>query len=362
MSHRAIIWLIGIFASGLALLGLFGGAFASWNAIWPGNGAMIFPLWVEAVCAVLFALGTAFVGMQVTAPKYQVGLLLVILLQPLSASAVGQLVGVRVPPFAWLVAIIAAWLGVVAYRFTGVGKRERLLRDIFGKNLSDESLARLRPMPDALSARTVRATVLSARHTGGDWNEVERLAAHLREHSAWVEVQAGNRLLGVWDIPLALPTPAETAVVATLGLGDGWQAGMATGEVSGECISATRQWNMSGAVFEKAGALCLANETFGSRLLLDLPTADLVRDSIVVRPVDFFVLPGADLGVEIFEPLASTARASREILAERDAFWEAVIFFRQRRFSEASSALHKSGNDPVVDYYRRRIEKLTPSI
>jgi hypothetical protein len=359
-----MIWVVGVVASGLAILGRFGGLFQGWETQLSGHlgvGQRGLPLWVEIVCAVLFAFGTAIVGMQVTSSRYRFGLIAAILLQPLSATAVGALTGTWVSPCTWLVAIIAALAGVAGYRVSAAGKRERLIRQIYGKNLSEASLARLLQQPDALTPKTRPSTVLSARYLGNEWAEIDALASRLREQSAWVEVQTGNRLLAVWNMPLELGTSAVNAVESTLDLAADWQVGVATGDVIGECLPETNLWQMRGAAFEKADALCQANTTFGSRVLLDLTTADLVRDLIVLRPVDLFVLPATELAVEIFEPLALTTKASEEAVAQRDRFWEGVIFFRQKRFSEAQAAFQKSGDDPVVLYYRKRLEKLTSS-
>jgi len=355
-----MIWLVGLLASGLAMLARLAGLFAGWDArLLKGPGE--FPLWVELVCAVLFAFGTAMVASQVTAPKFRAGLIAAILLQPASAMAVGALAGVRVSPFTWLVAILTALGGVAAYRFSSAGKRAGLVRDVFGKHLSTEALARLLGQSDAMESRATKATILSARYLGADWAVVEDVAHRLREQSAWVEVQTGNRLLAVWNLPLTVDSPAAGAVEASLDLGDDWQRGVATGEVRGELTSGAEQWQMRGLAFEKSDALCQANNTFGSRVLLDLATADLVRDSIILRPVDFLVLPASEMATEVFEPLAMATEATPEAVARRDRFWEAVIFFRQKRFAEALAAFDKSGKDPVVQYYQKRLEKLTSS-
>lgn len=357
-----MIWLIGLVAAGVALLGRLGGLYQSWEAhllaalhLPVGHGT--FPLWVEVLCTVLFACGTAVIGMEVTSSRFRLGLVLAILLQPVSAAAVGALAGMWVPPFTWLVGIVAALLGIAAYRFSTVGKRQRLVREVFGKHLSSESIARLLLQHDAISPKTRPATILSARYLGSDWSRVEETARRLREASAWVELQTGNRLLAVWNMPLELGLSAVNAVESTLNLTSDWQVGVATGEVFGELL--TNHWQMRGPAFEKADALCQANTTFGSQVLVDLATADLVRDQVVLRPVDFLTLPSSEIGVEIFEPLALTRLASEEAVARRDRFWEAVIFFRQKRFAEALSAFQKSGDDAVVRYYLKRLEKLT---
>ncbi len=362
MTHRAMIWLIGLMASGLALLGRLGGLYQSWDArllaslhLPVGHG--IFPFWVEMLCTVLFAFGTVVIGMEVASSWFRLGLVLVILLQPVSAVAVGALAGTWISPFAWLTTIVAAWLGVVACRFSSVGKRQRLVREVFGKHLSDPAIARLLLQHDALTPKTRPATILSARYLGSEWSRVEETASRLRNTSAWVELQTGNRLLAVWNIPLELGLAAVNAVASTLEMTSNWHVGVATGEVFGELL--TNHWQMRGPCFEKADALCQANTTFGSHVLVDLATADLVRDQIVLRPVDFLTLPASELGVEVFEPLALTKSASPETVAQRDRFWEAVIFFRQKRFAEALAAFQKSGDDAVVRYYLRRLEKPT---
>lgn len=366
MSQRALVGWISLIASGVALLARFGGLFHSWDAntaaalhVPLANAAI--PLWLDAICAVLFATGTAIIGVQISASRFRLGLLLATLLQPVSAMAVGALACSWVSPFSWLTAIVSSLLGIAIYHFSDAGKRKLRLQFVFGKNLSESSLTQLKNEPTSFDSKSAEATVLSARFLGKDWSTVEAAAALLREKSAWVELQTGNRLLAVWNIPLPVSDGPVRAVEATLELAADWQIGVATGEVSGQ-LPASDQWQMHGTPFEKADALCQANTTFGSHILLDLATADRVRDSFVLRPVDFLKLPAHEMSVEIFEPLASSETASDETVAQRDRFWEAVIFFRQKRFSEALAAFKKSGDDPVVHYYLTRLEKLTSPI
>ena len=363
MSQRTLVGWISLIASGLALLVRVGGLLQSWDAntaaalhVPLANAAI--PFWLDAICAALFATGTAIIGVQVSASRFRFGLLFATLLQPISAMGVGALAGSWVSPFTWQTAIASSLLGITVYHFSDAGKRERRLQLVFGKNLSESSLTQLKNEPASLDSRSVEATVLSARFLGHDWAEVETAAAFLREKSAWVELQTGNRLLAVWNIPLPVTDGPDRPVEATLELAAHWQIGVSTGEVSGR-LPASDQWQMQGTPFEKADALCQANATFGSHILLDLATADRVRDSFVLRPVDFLKLPTHAMKVEIFEPLASSQTASAEIVAQRDRFWEAVIYFRQKRFSEALAAFQKSGDDPVVDYYLTRLEKLS---
>ncbi len=357
-----MIWLIGLMASGLALLGRLGGLYQSWDVHLLASlhlpvGYGIFPCWIEMLCTVLFAFGTVVIGMEVASARFRLGLVLAILLQPVSAVAVGALAEMWISPFAWLTAIVAAWLGVVACQLSSVGKRQRFVREVFGKHLSSDAVARLLLQYDAILPKTRPATILSARYLGGDWSRIEETATRLRETSAWVELQTGNRLLAVWNMPLELGLSAVNAVESTLEMTSDWQVGVTTGEVFGELL--TNHWQMRGPCFEKADALCQANTTFGSHVLVDLATADLVRDQVVLRPVDFLTLPASELGVEVFEPLALTKSASPEAIAQRDCFWEAIIFFRQKRFAEALVAFQKSGDDAVVRHYLKRLEKPT---
>jgi len=363
MSHRVLVVLATLLAGGLAIWSRLSGFFAGWDTAWQmhlGVADAVFglPLWLELICDGLFAAGTAAVALEVTSWKSRLGLICATGLQPFSALAVGVLAGVWISPFPGLLSIFAAWAAIQGWQMSKAGQREKFFRQLFGRHLSAESLRTLLQQPDALRSTTLEATVLSARLPGQEWERVEAAARYLQSRGAWVEVQTDNRLLAVWNTPLAVADPATSAVEAVLGLEDGWQVGVASGCLEVELEPKQNKWQMRGTAFAQAEALNQANATFGSRILLDLATNDLVSRSVITRPVDLFVQPGAEWGLEIFEPRALLAGAAPEMIEQRDRFWEAVIFYRQKRFAEALQALQKAGQDPVVEFYRKRLENL----
>lgn len=363
MSHRLLIALAALLAGGLAIWSRLGGFFLPWENGWQTHLALSdsplrLPLSLEIICAGLFAVGTATIAMEVTSWKARLGLIAATALQPFSLLAVGALAGYWISPFPWLMAILVAWAAVYGWQVSKAGRREKFFRHLFGSHLSEESLRRLQQQPDALRTTTLEATVISARLAGQEWEQVEAAAKHLQAQGAWVEVQADNRILAVWNTPLAVPEPAISAVEAVLELAGEWQTGVASGPIEVELVPKINTWQMRGQAFAQAEALSQANATFGSRILLDLATNDQVSRSVITRPVDLFVQPGADWGVEIFEPRALQRTAAKEVIEQRDRFWEAVIFYRQKRFGEALEALQKAGRDPVVDFYRKRLENL----
>ena len=84
---------------------------------------------------------------------------------------------------------------------------------------------------------------------------------------------------------------------------------------------------------------------------------------MVSRPIDF--LSGVDVRErhEIYEPLMLAAEATPEQIAQRDAFWNGVVLYREKRWGEAYSQFQKARGsndqeDAPLQLYLRRLEPL----
>ncbi|HMJ05713.1 MAG TPA: hypothetical protein VK474_05610, partial [Chthoniobacterales bacterium] len=119
----------------------------------------------------------------------------------------------------------------------------------------------------------------------------------------------------------------------------------------------------TGEPVELARRFCVANRFYGSRILIGPRTFELASKHVVARPIDF--LSGVDIRErhEIYEPLMLAAKATPEQLARRDAFWNGVVLYREKRWAEAYSQFQKARgpneeSDAPLQLYLRRLEPL----
>ena len=118
-----------------------------------------------------------------------------------------------------------------------------------------------------------------------------------------------------------------------------------------------------GEPVELARRFCIANRFYGSRVLLGPRTFELASKILVARPIDF--LSGVDVRErhEIYEPVALALDASREQITRRDAFWNGVVLYREKRWAEAYSQFQNARgpdgeHDGPLQLYLRRLEPL----
>jgi len=146
-------------------------------------------------------------------------------------------------------------------------------------------------------------------------------------------------------------------------------AGVHCGVSSGMMIMApvknNGQRNMlaTGEPVELARRFCIANRFYGSRVLLGPRTFELASKILVARPIDF--LSGVDVRErhEIYEPVVLALEASREQITRRDAFWNGVVLYREKRWAEAYAQFQNARGpegeeDRPLQLYLRRLEPL----
>jgi adenylate cyclase len=119
----------------------------------------------------------------------------------------------------------------------------------------------------------------------------------------------------------------------------------------------------TGEPVELARRFCIANRFYGSRVLLGPRTFELASKILVARPIDF--LSGVDVRErhEIYEPVALALDASRDQITRRDAFWNGVVLYREKRWAEAYSQFQNARGpegeeDRPLQLYLRRLEPL----
>jgi class 3 adenylate cyclase len=214
----------------------------------------------------------------------------------------------------------------------------------------------------------------------------ERFIAHaidsLRAEGAYIESAGGEGVVAIFGYPETDKQHAEKAVRKAMALTTSFaeankgsksdqlrNAGVHAGVSSGTMIMAPMknngQRNMlaAGEPVELARRFCIANRFYGSKVLLGPRTFELSSKILVARPIDF--LSGVDVRErhEIYEPVALALNASREIITRRDAFWNGVVLYREKRWAEAYSQFQNARGpegeeDRPLQLYLRRLEPL----
>ena len=214
----------------------------------------------------------------------------------------------------------------------------------------------------------------------------ERFLAHtteaFRKAGAYIESAGGEGVVAIFGYPESDNQHAEKAariaMVLTQASSDSIKSSKSDGQTSvgvhagvssGIMIMAPGKSNgqrsmlATGEPVELARRFCIANRFYGSRVLLGPRTFELASKILVARPIDF--LSGVDVRErhEIYEPVALALEASREQITRRDAFWNGVVLYREKRWAEAYSQFQSARGpegeeDRPLQLYLRRLEPL----
>ncbi|HYJ06671.1 MAG TPA: hypothetical protein VEX43_16165 [Chthoniobacterales bacterium] len=204
----------------------------------------------------------------------------------------------------------------------------------------------------------------------------------LRAEGAYIESAGGEGVVAIFGYPESDKQHAEKATRKAMALTHSFSeankssklealrnTGVHAGVSSGSMIMAPVKNNgqrsllATGEPVELARRFCIANRFYGSRVLLGPRTFELASKILVARPIDF--LSGVDVRErhEIYEPVALALNASREIITRRDAFWNGVVLYREKRWAEAYSQFQSARGpegeeDRPLQLYLRRLEPL----
>ena len=185
----------------------------------------------------------------------------------------------------------------------------------------------------------------------------EKFLAHateaFRKAGAYIESAGGEGVVAIFGYPESDKQHAEKATRKAMALTQefsnskrsdgtttiGVHAGVSSGIMIMAPVKNNGQRNLlaTGEPVELARRFCIANRFYGSRVLLGPRTFELASKILVARPIDF--LSGVDVRErhEIYEPVALALEASRDQITRRDAFWNGVVLYREKRWAEAYS-------------------------
>ena len=211
----------------------------------------------------------------------------------------------------------------------------------------------------------------------------EKFLAHateaFRKAGAYIESAGGEGVVAIFGYPESDKQHAEKATRKAMALTQAFAdpkksdgpttIGVHAGVSSGIMIMAPVKNNgqrsllATGEPVELARRFCIANRFYGSRVLLGPRTFELASKILVARPIDF--LSGVDVRErhEIYEPVALALEASRDQITRRDAFWNGVVLYREKRWAEAYSQFQSARGpegeeDRPLQLYLRRLEPL----
>ena len=361
----------------------------------------------QYLVAFLLAASVAFLGLVMTRRQW-LGLVVAVLLLELAAAAwVFSLYQVRFQP---LPALIATLLGfVLPIGYLGLMELGRKRQDEEPAPLEDRPpepvsvpapVRAKRPEVAPSSPAGARACEVTAvvcdianKHDLADECEpavfveiVEKFLTQateaFRKAGAYIEAAGGEGVVAIFGYPEDDQQHAEKAARKAMELTKAFldanksgksefpvSVGVNAGVSTGTMIMAPVRNNgqrillATGEPVELARRLCIANRFYGSRVLLGPRTFELACKILVARPIDFLSGIEARERHEIYEPIALALDATRDQITRRDAFWNGVVLYREKRWAEAYSKFQDARDpegreDRPLQLYLRRIEPL----
>ena len=276
--------------------------------------------------------------------------------------------------------------------------RSHLVRTFFANRLSKNEFRRLRegttrfdPQPKTYETSVVVCDIGNRLAFAEDSEPaafaevtakfIRETAEHLVNEGAYLHAADGEGVVAIFGFPVPNTDHTQKAVRVVLDMiknfrerrqdsGEtvgkwGMRAGVSSGALIAGALKDTERPLLlaGGEPIDLARRFCALNNFYGSSALIDTPTFDRVSDTVVARPIDFVSGLNSHDRIEIYEPLWTAAEAKPERVARRDAFWNGVVLYREKRWAEAYSEFQKAQasedeDDPPLQFYLRRLEPL----
>ena len=355
---------------------------------------------MQYALVVILSLGTAWMMLASSRRRPRLALVLGLLaLELLALSWVCALYRISFQPLPSLAAIVLAFLGAAAGAAFLERSRSGLARNYFRGRVSAEQQTRLASGeisfdPEARSYEmTAVVCDIANKHDLAEecspalLSEItEKFIRHATDSflkaGAYIETVTGEGIVALFGFPENDEAQAEKAIRHSLALlrsfgelrvggkdGERRDLRIHLGIASGTAIIAPLEKDdrsellATGEPVELARRFCIANRFYGSSVLIGPGAFEMASKAIVARPIDF--LSGVDIRErhEIYEPLMLASEATPEQLARRDAFWNGVVLYREKRWAEAYSQFQKARgpdaeDDAPLQLYLRRLEPL----
>ncbi|HEX8295185.1 MAG TPA: adenylate/guanylate cyclase domain-containing protein [Chthoniobacteraceae bacterium] len=406
MRYLKATLILGLFVAaivaGLFALGAFAGLDRALAAFLrqpdPGlaNPFLQYPL------ILLFALGISWTTIDIPRSSLKAIVAFGALLEVITMVAVLSLHGRFFSPFASVSAILGSFALGFLYSRSEAGSRKRVLRQILGDRVSEQTFKNLidADQPLALDGERREITVvvcevfnhdeLEDALTATDYvaltNAFRRNAADfLVERGGYLDECDGESVRVVFGAPFPDGYHATTACEAALALEKrldevnrechtiwkqmfDFRIGVNSGEMVLGAYGSRRLGNYSvaGEPVEFSRRLCRANLIYGSRILIGTGSFSFAEPTIEVRPMEMIQRFEDGSREEIYELIGLRNVLSFEELERRDLFWKGVVFYREQLWDEALSLFYSAratgGTDGPVEFYIRRIEQLRSGV
>jgi class 3 adenylate cyclase len=172
----------------------------------------------------------------------------------------------------------------------------------------------------------------------------------------YVDKFIGDAVMAVWGAPASDPAHAVHAVRAALAAvarsRAEWRTAVARGEPalslkiglnSGPAVvgnvGTERRYNYTavGETVNVASRLESVPGLYGCQIVVGPRTAELAREEIFFREIDWVRVKGRETPLAIFEPLAEVGDAARLEIDQAKRYGDALAYYRARRFDEAAA-------------------------
>jgi class 3 adenylate cyclase len=362
------------------------------------TGYVVRPLGVWAGTLFTFVLGAAAAFLaSATGPR--LSFLLALLLALLAfAAAVGVFAAGYAPPLTTPLSVIfVSWAGVVTMRAVHVLREKAQLRRQFGSRISPQLFKYLIDHPDQVSLEGEEKEVtcffsdlagftsisekLDSRQTVALLNRyMAAMNDELTRREAYVNKFLGDGIMAVWGAFASEPRQVELACRAALACVNrleqmtkelearglphlSMRVGIATGVGTvGDCGAPPdlRDYTVIGDTANLAARLESANKQFGTRILINGRTKDLLPDGLLTRPLGHVAVVGQQQATDLHELLAVKGEETPEQRDLIERTERAIGSFRAGDLEGAAGAWRgiaaAHGPSPAADLYLAEIE------
>jgi len=183
----------------------------------------------------------------------------------------------------------------------------------------------------------------------------ERMSETIREQSGTVDKYIGDAIMAFWGAPRPLGDHALFACRCALSMRDRLAAMQEEWKKQGRPVMAARigintgiavvgnigspnrmNYTAMGDAVNLASRLEGLNKSYGTGIAVGETTAALVKDQMVLRPLDWVAVKGKAKAVLVHELLGERGKVDPALLKAIDLQREALELYRKRDFSEAA--------------------------
>ncbi len=347
----------------------------------------------------VLAFGIAWTTVDINRPTLKAVVAISTLVQVFTGSALLSQFGTYFSPIPPGLAVLLSFGIGLFFARSPDGQRPRQVEDLYGQRISNETAHALVesrvPLDAAGQMQELTIVVceifnhpsLMSELSPTDYialnNEFLALASEsLVESGGCLAECDGEGVRVIFGTPLPDPEHASRACSAALALAKqlddfnqraaarhgqvcDWRLGvnsglMITGGFGGERLSG---FGVAGDEVEFARRLCAANLIYGSSILAGARTYEMAEGRVEVRPMELLRRRQDENWLEVYELLGLPPEIGVEERERRDLYWTAVIYYREKRLTEALDKFQQvralsPGPDGPVEFYIQRIRAL----